>query len=293
MWLVFALLSALLWTGVSLYDRFSVKCVFTRPAQGLFISALFSGFGFLVFPFVEWSIPETDIAGMAVLAGLLMQFAQYSYFHALQDEEVGKVTAVGAAYPVAVGLAAIPLGKLLTAWQWSGVLLIVGSVVAMEGVRTRRVVRKSVAYLAGYVGGLSGSAILLSDILEVVNFWSAFGPYCLGLILGGLFPFALSRKERKSLLEAWPALQRALWQLGMVEVVNVAALGCEVYALSLGHPALVTAAASTEPAWVFLLANCLGQFPLFRGSIERVEKIYYKIFLVTLSAVGLGLLVWE
>lgn len=293
MWLTFALLSALLWTGVSLYDRFSVKAIFTRPAQGLFVAALFSGFGFLALPFVKWSIPETEIAGMAVLAGLLMQFAQYSYFHALQDEEVGKVTAFGAAYPVAVGLASIPLGKLLTVWQWSGVLLVVGSVVAIEGVKVSREVRRSVAYLAGYVGGLSGGALLLSGILEVVNFWSAFGPYCLGLIFGGLVPFVLSRTEREELRRAWPSIWRALWKLGLVEGVNVAALGCEAYALSLGHPALVTAAASTEPAWVFLAGNFLSRLPFPPGVFERVERVHRKILLVALIISGLGLLAWE
>lgn len=307
MWFVFALLSSLLWTGISLYDRFTVKAVFSKPTQGLFVAAIFSSVGLVALLFVEWSMPPPEVALMALAAGLFLQVSQYFYFYALDADDVGDVTALGGAYPIFVALATIPLGKFLDVVQWIGVLLVVFSAIALKGVNLKKVSLRGLYYVLGYVVGLTLSNILMSNGMDLIEagtstnphgidhrFWTAFGPYCIGLVIGGLLPFLLWKKEREALLVAWPAIRPRLIQLGLVEVANVAALGCEVFALSVGHPALVTAAASTEPLFVFLFAHLLSTFPsLPEGCFEPVERIRIKVLLVAMIAIGLGLLAWQ
>jgi len=82
MWFFFALLGALLWTIVTLFDKFSVHSLFTRASQGLIISGIFSGFGFF---FADWNQVDANLFFASVAAGLLIQFTQFFYFSALEN----------------------------------------------------------------------------------------------------------------------------------------------------------------------------------------------------------------
>jgi drug/metabolite transporter (DMT)-like permease len=293
-WPVFALLSAILWTIVSLFDRYSVRAIFTSPSQGMLVSSLFSLAGLALFPFVDWGAISQMAIVVPFIAGIFVQFSQLAYFYAINREQVGDVTALGASYPLIVALLALFFGKYLSIVQWSGIFVVVFSLVVIKwkGLITKKSLG-TLPLIFLYVLFLAVSSMLMNLSLDDFSFFSTFPFYCLGLVVGGLVPL-LSPKQRQAAIRALPIIIRSIRSFGLIEVINVVALACEVFALGKAHPALVTAISSTEPAFAFLFANFLSSKKFFpEGCYEKVDGLWLKIFSVIMLSIGLTLLALE
>ncbi len=289
MWFIFALLGAFLWTIVSLFDKYSVHSIFTRASQGLIVSGIFSGVGFI---FADWSNLDTSLFFWSVVAGLLLQFSQFCYFSALEDEEVGDLTAFGSSYPLLVALFVIPFGKFLNPAQWLGIVLIVVGVVFLRWKRAQKAASRSVKYVVGYVLGLALSSLVVSEVMDSYSFLSTLGPYCIGIVVGGLSPLLII-KERKEFKDVIKIHLPKFWLFALIEILNVAAVAAEVYAISIGHPALVNAVASTEPALVFIFAHSLGSIKGLGIVFPKTSQIHHKLMITFLIILGLGLIAWK
>lgn len=206
----------------------------------------------------------------------------------MDSEEVGDLVVYGSTHPLLVALIVIPLGKTLTLLEWIGIGLILCGVAALEWRRAKRSLRSKLD-VAGYVVCLASSSVVLNNALDHAPFAQVLVPYCSGLVIGGLFPMMIAN-ERKELAKVWGNLCSRIWLLGAVEVINVVSLMCELYALSMGHPALVNAVASAEPAFVLMFAHLLGTIPGLRPYFAQAEKLRYKLMIAIVIAAGLALL---
>lgn len=287
MWFILALLSAILWSGVSMFDKYSVHCIFTRPSQGLFVSGVCSSVGLAFF---AWSVPdELWITLLLIFAGILMQFSQYFYFHAMEGEEVGDLTAFGGAYPLLVALLAALMGNPVNQLQSFGMLIVVLSVIGLRFVAQTKHTYRGFCNLFTYVTGLAASCLIVDYATDRMSFLTSLGPYSAGLVIGGLMPI-LIKKEREELRKIRAVLCRKFWCFGFIEMINVIAIFCEMGALSLGHPALVTTVASTEPALVFLCVHCLALKSPENTYLKEVKRLKIKLGFVLFMSIGLGLL---
>jgi len=289
MWFLFAFIAAVLWSVVSTFDKFSIHSLLTRASQGLIISGMFSGIGLC---FADWGNVDSNLVLWSIVAGLLLQFSQFCYFKALKDEEVGDLTAFGSAYPLLVALLTIPLGKYLTLYQWLGILLVAIGVIVLRWKRAQSNSNNTFFHILGYVVGLALSSLVVSEVLDAYDFFSALGPYCLGLIVGGLLPLMFT-SERREFFRVFNTIKPKLWLFGWIELLNVLAVACEVYAIGIGHPALVNTVASTEPAIVFVMAYFFGNIKGLEHMFPKVSQIHHKLLITTVIIIGLGLITWN
>jgi len=144
----------------------------------------------------------------------------------------------------------------------------------------------------GYVFGFVLCSLVVSEVLDAYDFFSALGPDCLGLIVGGLLPLMFT-SERREFFRVFNTIKPKLWLFGWIELLNVLAVACEVYAIGIGHPALVNTVASTEPAIVFVMAYFFGNIKGLEHMFPKVSQIHHKLLITTVIIIGLGLITWN
>lgn len=233
-------------------------------------------------------IPPAPLFIWGLIGALLLQISQYFYFNALENEELGDLVVYGSTYPLLVAFMAVPLGKALLPIHWFGIFIVFTGVALIEGGKVSHTVRGKIDIL-GYVAGLAISSLMLDEVLEHVSFDYVVIPYCLGLVLGGFFPLVIS-SERDEILRIWPSIKKNFLAFGIVELVNVIALLCEVFAIGLGHPALVNTVASAEPAFVIISSQLLRNTPFFRVFFPKSERVHHKLLIIVIVGIGLGLI---
>ncbi len=287
MWFILALAGALLWTGVNLYDKVAVRTIFTRASQGLFISGLFSSCGLIFAIFTGWQMPSIEIFIWSFIGALLLQLSQFFYFQALEREEIDDLVAYGSTYPLVVAFFAIPLGKILLPIHWLGIILVFIGVALIEWKKTSHSLNAKLDIVI-YVLGLAASSLVMDEVLDNVQIFEVLIPYSIGLTVGGLLPM-IFRSERKELKKVWPKIKKYLPSFGAVEIINVIALLCEVWAIGLGHPALVNTVASAEPVFVVMFTQILSGIPVLNSHFPRAEKIHHKLVIVGIIIIGLVL----
>lgn len=285
-WLIPALLSALLWTIVSIFDKFSVHSIFTRASQGLIVSGIFSGFALLA---VSYEIPDIKVFLLMFFAGILLQLSQFFYFMSMQDEEVGDLTAYGSAYPFLVALFTIPLGKIIRPIHWIGIVTIMTGVISLRWKKSRSNLIRTSRDIFGYVFFLALSSVVVDEALELAPFRQAILPYCLGLLVAGFSPLFI-KKERDEFIKVFHLINKKIWLFGFIEIINVVALLLEIYAIKIGHPALVNAVASTEPVFVLIFSQVLAGVGALKIYFQKTSKLHHKIVIFILIAIGLGLI---
>jgi len=202
------------------------------------------------------------------------------------------VTVFGSTYPLIVAFLTIHFGKFLNYIQWIGIVCIVFGVVFLRWNRSQHASSRSIKHVIGYVFGLALSSLVVSEVMDSYSFFNTLGPYCIGLVVGGFAPL-LSSTERREFKKIFKTLLPKLWLFGIIEILNVLALASEVYAISIGHPALVNAVASTEPALVFIFAHFLGNISGLSNVFPKTSQIHHKLIITFLIVLGLGLIAWR
>lgn len=283
-WILPALLGAILWTIVNIFDNFSFKAILKRPSQGLIVSGIFSGFGLLLVP-SWWHLLPPDLFFWAFFGGVLLQVSQFFYFSCLDNEELSDIVTYGSTYPIFVAIIATGLGKSLSILQWLGMCFVISGVLAIEW--KRKMLEKGFnKNIVGYIVFLSASSIIVDQNLDFLSFEEIIFPYCLGLIFGGFLPL-ISKFEREKFLIIWPSINKNLWAFGLIEFINVVALLLEVLAMSIGHPALVNTVASSEPIFVVILASMVGRISFLKDFFPKQENRMLKFGAATLVILGL------
>lgn len=291
MWFCLALLYAIFIAFVIVFDKFTILNVFSRPLQGMFITIPTSIVILIaISPIVAW--PTIQLCLLAIFSGFCLQSAQACYFIAMKySDEVGDLSALESAYPILVAGISIPLGLKLNYFEVIGIFLIAGSITAFTWNKKTLLNKKFLGLVIIDTIFLSLHAISVSYILHKIDFLSFYAPYSVGIVFFGILPFIISKTERLYFLNNLPEIIKILPHLSLIEIGNILALISATYALSIGHPAIVTAVMSIYPAIVFILCYLLSLIPNFnKKGFNQTKFQFKKIIIIFFMSFGLGLL---
>jgi len=275
--------------GVIIVDRFTVINIFTRPLQGLSITVPTSAVILIgLSPIIEW--PGLQIFIFAMLAGFFLQAAQACYFISMEYvSEAADLSAIESTYPVLIAIVSIFLGDYLHYSEIIGILIIFISIFALTWNRKIALNKYFFGFLAGDILFLASHALVADYVLHDTPFLSFYGPYSLSIVVFGALPFAISKKEREMLVSNFLRIQEFLPRLCLIEVGNTAAVLSATYALSIGHPALVTSVMTTYPALVFLGSHIIYGKMKNVGFI-KTQNILRKLIAIAFISIGLAML---
>lgn len=291
MWLFFALLSPMFWAIVHVLDAHCVDRVFDKPWMGVITSSLTSLLIVLclsfVLPFGKWSLPESNIFLLALLAGTLIQISQIFYFQALDYSEAGIVAAYWNLTPALVPFASFLFwGKVLAGWEYLGIGVIVIASVCFCLFDSNLKTSWMAFWLMLIASCLQVNVLLLeSEVFKHCDFLIGFWLITLGISISGTLPLMFSRIRsvfRKNLL----SLQSAIPIILGIEIANLLALFMSQRAISLGVPSLVAAVEATVPAYTFALSIILLTFNSSFGEPQVWHRFPIKLGLTVLMAVG-------
>jgi len=295
MWLLFALLTPLLFAVVHVVDAHCVDDVFERPWFGFVTSALASLIVAIPLPVLlllsAWESPSIGIVCIALVAGSLIQWSQLLYFAALEHTETGIVAAYWNLVPVmVVGLSFALLHEVLSPQQYVGIAMLIGASVAFCMLDVNLEKRWQSLFLMTAASGMQAIMFLLEEIVyREVPYPLGFTLITAGLIATGLTPIAI-RPLRQCFSRNIPRLAKAGWMLIGVEVVNILALASSQRAVDLGIPSLVSSVETTIPAYTFLLSLILLRVAPPFGNAESRRHLPFKLTLVGAMTWGVYLL---
>lgn len=292
MWLFFALLCPFFYAIVCVLDSYCVGKVFDRPWIGVITSSLASGLAFLLLPLAIpiWVRPGWSIVALALLAGALIQAMQALYFQSLAYSEAGVVAAYLNFAPIIVAAASYWFfGQAFGVWTYVGVVVNVAAsalMCLMDGnFRTRW--RAFFLMLAGcsfYSAGL----LIEKHIFDHVPVLEGFLLITAGIVISGLSPLLLAQ-ARRALRNNLAALKPAIPTIAGVEVINLLAIYSRHRAVSLSHPSLIEAIATTQTAYAFLLSLALWSLAPRLGDPQAGRRLWAKLLLVGVMILGLRL----
>jgi uncharacterized membrane protein len=240
-----------------------------------------------VFPFVDWTWPETKTILLALLAGILIQSSQIFYFQALNNSEAGVVAAYWNLTPAMVPVASfIFFGKLLLTQQYLGISVLVITSVCFCLVGTNIQTNWQAFWLMLIASCFQVNALLLEDqVFKHCTFFIGFLLITVGIIVSGILPLLLA-KVRQTFRKNMALLQPAIPMLFGIEIANLIALFMSQRAIDLGVPSLVAAVEATVPAYTFALSILLLTIFSPFGDQDAWNHFPFKLFLSVVMAFG-------
>jgi len=293
-WLVFSVLSSMLWALGTVIDKytltkhlpstFSYQLLFLATELPMLLLLFFADITF-VFPWFALGI----IAGFSHYLGLML------YFKAMAIEEASRVISLFYVGPVFVlVLAALLLGETLTLPVYAGVVLLVLGAVSISYRKAEgrgSVISPALGLLLLCSAIFSGYEILTKYVLGFVDLTSYLFWDLVGSLMMGLAAFCLP-KIRREFLSDIKALGRPVlvWRVANT-YMSLTALILYFAAMSLGLASLVSAATSFEPLFVFIFAVLLSLFvpQVLKEDLGR-SAIITKVLAVVLIVVGAWLI---
>lgn len=294
MWIFFALLTPIFWSFVHVLDSHCVDRVFEKPWMGMITSALASTVIVFLIPFILPAAIDNPPANIfiisALLAGVLIQISQLLYFNALERSEAGIVAAYWNFTPALLPFAGYFLAHdYLPINNYVGIGILVMSSVFMCTLDTNFDKRWQTFFLMFTASVCQVFALLLEDVVYTnMNYLLGFFFTTSGIIITGIIPF-ISKHVRKVFSRNMHRLRPAMHIFFGIEVINLFALASSQKAISLGNPSLVAAVETTVPAYTFLLSILLLKIWPPLGDPDALHKVFRKILLVALMAIGVWL----
>lgn len=259
MWIFFALAAPFFWALVHVLDEYCVDHVLEEPWMGVVTSSLASVIVYFMIPFVlpgiDWQSVQYHWLALAFFVGILIQLSQFFYFTALSYSEAGIVAAYWNFVPAFLPIVGYLVFKdILTTKEYIGILVLITASTSMCLLDFHHKTRSKTLVLM-----LAGSFFqvvaytLMTPIYQHVDFYLAYLVIISGLIFCGALPLLVSR-IRKSIFLTFKSKGKTTIFFLIIELANLAALGCAQMAIKLGDASLVAAVETTIPAFVFMLS---------------------------------------
>lgn len=290
-WPFLTLITLVFWVISILIDKYMLN----RIKDPMIYWALAS-FANLAVALIVWTTVgmniQSDLALIVVAAGVLTVFTAWTYYHAIEVDEVSRTyPLMSISIPATVFLSAVFLGEIFNFVTYIGIALLLAGAIILStrfDKRLRKLVRSAaVPYVLG--GAVIGAgitvarkwALLQVDWLQVL----AFGSF--GVWLGFMALLYYRRSELSAVIRQrrwllWGGISTVLTLLGVVTLT---------LAYSLGPASLVSSLAAAEP--VVLFAAALG-ISIWRPKILREElhgsTIVVKAVAIALVVIG-GILI--
>ncbi len=290
-WVLFALLSPLLWSFVYVLDAYCVETLFTRPWIGVVTSSFLM---LALFPLLILGLLFTDgkgltleQTGLALLAGAIFVVGQSLYFQALAFSESGIVAAYFNLLPVFLLIAGfLWLGERFAGSAYLGAgLLIAGSCAFCLLEKNRRLGGLALLLMTFSAASQAAYFLILSTLLEGVPGYPVFVTITFSMILSGLIPLGFT-ECRSVMFKNFSSLLRTFPLLIAIEAINLLAVAANQRALELGPASLVATVEATAPAFSFVLSAFLYGMTRKYGEPQAIQRLIPKLGLILMMAFG-------
>lgn len=295
-WLIVIIIAYLLFAIVALIDRYLLAGP-PNPKIYSFYVGMLSGLFAVLIPFIDFSIPDLVLLGIAFLAGALLIPAYFSLYTGLQKFEASRIiTASG-------GL--IPLFSFVLVWSFPGgervlslsvlisfLLLVAGSIIITWQREALFKESLKISALAAFFFALS--LFLSKQVYNAVPFltgliWIRIGSFLTALI------FLLGRKTRKEIFQEQESFDRKTGVLFLFnQGMGGAAMILQNLAVALAGVSflpIIHALQGLEYGFLFVLAVLFSsKFPRLLKKDLTLKVITKKVAGIALIGIGLAVL---
>lgn len=130
-WIFWVLGSHVFWAGENILTKYAVDKRIKNPYIFLILFTLLEGVIFLIWPFINFTLPSWSIIGWLMLASFLYFFGGFPYIKAMQMEEVTRINILWGLIPVISLFFGYLIGDQITGQQGLALLiLVVGTILA-------------------------------------------------------------------------------------------------------------------------------------------------------------------
>jgi len=296
MWLVFGLISSLLFATISVVDSICVRNIFHRPWIGAIvgaISTIFVVFAPLpfIFPLIIWNTTTTSVLIAAILAGIFLQLSNVLYFQALGYSEAGIVSAYWNIVPIVVVISSYFLfGEKLTILELCGVFILIFASASLYLLDENKQMRW-LSFLLMLIASISLSLMYLLEeyVFRTTPFIQGFILIHAGLVAFGIIPLLWPHARGIATLNANELLRYSKIFI-FIEIMNIAAVAFSQRAIDIGLPGRVSALETTMPGFTFIIAFLIViLIPAF-GDKRILNKLLEKLSLVALMTLGVWMI---
>ncbi len=283
-WVLLSLLAAFVWAIVNVIDKVTVTSLVTSPLVALVflgIIGLVAALGFFaVNGFTAVSYTEALLLFAGAFCYVMMTLL---YFYAAKMEEISRVVPLFYLSPIFILImAAIFLGEHFQAYQYFGILAVVGGAFLLSVEKSFEVR----SYKASSLMIVSALCLAVNEV--IIKHILGSHPYWLVFAWVRLFSFVILLPVVFFVTGELKATWRLSGRRGAAiitvnEALNLAANFLLITATSLGFVTLTNALASVQPLFVLLLTYLLTKM----GRTIIAEDISGKAVLSKLSAIVL------
>lgn len=201
-WFLIALIAPFLWALIAILDTHFVHGVYEDEYDGTVISGIFQSLPWIlvVFGIVEFTVPETRVMWLALLAGGMFIASFFCYFKALfvsNDSAMMQIL-------WNISVLAVPffawllIGEVLTTLHYAGIgVAFIGISLFHFGGKTSRIrFSKVMIPMIGAIVFLSLSMVITKSIQEPgADFWSIFLVFSSGATITSLLILLIGKKN--------------------------------------------------------------------------------------------------
>lgn len=290
MWVLFTIISAFIYSIVSLVDKIAVSKEMRDP---IFATTIFGIIMFLVFGtigfFVDVRMPY-PILVIILLAGILSWFGAYLYYKVLVKEDVSKFASILSVSPIFVMiLAYFLLGEVFGPLKYFGIFLIVvgAAVISLKEFRFKLGLKVSLllislAILLFALGNIAVKFSTLHVSIWPIMFWIGIAE---GIV--SLLAFMIHHPHIRGKVK-----EKGVNHLILANVLTVVGAVFGFLAISLGPVTLVRALGEVYLLFVFFGALLMGKFyPKILKEKSNGRIVLQKIVAIVLILAGSVLII--
>ena len=286
-WILFTLISAIIFALANIFDKYILTKLVKNPVIPTIVWGI-AGLIFGIVIFIFKGFPALSYLNMllAFISSILWITGAFLYFKALQLEEVSRVIALIYLTPLFVLiLATIFLGEIFTLPKYIGILLLVLGAAIISLKNLRKFAFGNAFWLIIFANlAFAVSGIIIKYLLNFADFWTIFSYVKIGVGIATIPLFYFTYKE---LIAISKQNRRVLWIIFIPQLSSLGAELLSIIAVSISYVSLVSALSSVQPFFVLLFTLMLS---IFHPKIleEEIGKstLALKFFAIILIFVG-------
>lgn len=286
---ILAIIAAFLWSFVNIIDKHVLSEELKDPitSTAIYCISIFVLFSIVAFIFGEIKFGFESI--ISIIAGFVYGLAIIFYYKAFKTEEVSRVVPLTMTTPLFVLLfSTFIFGEVFTPLRYAGLfLLIIGCIlisIKKSKTKTNLSTAFGIAILAALLFALRNILLKFSAKISILSmlFWIAIGGLLFSIVL-----FAFHHPHIKSKVKI-----KGIEHLMLAATISAVAFFIFTIAVANSYVSIVTALASTQVLFVFVIATLLSKF---KPKIIREElkgtTIEIKILATIIILLGLFMLI--
>jgi bacterial/archaeal transporter family protein len=260
-WVTFALLTGVLWSVVSIFEKHIIGHEYHDPIAATVIKTYVVFAIFACGSFFAGKDITSDLSLIipSLISGALLSIAVFFYYKSLQSGEVSRVVPVFSTAPIFTLLfGAIFLKEHFSVIDYIGILTIAGGSMAMGMEQVKHKLKIDHAVLMALLVAFFSSmrTVIMKNPVDQVSVW----PLLFWVGFGGLLfatPLLIIHYQR---IEKYNELQarRGIWHFVLADILDAFGHVSLFIAIGLGSVSLVTGILHTKALIIFLVASIIN-----------------------------------